>query len=59
MYTNTKIRIHHRQVKIMKHIRTDANYYISLKRFKLQHEKEPVLNLKSMQSLGFEQTFTK
>ena len=43
----------------MKHIRTDANYYILLKRFKLQHEKEPVLNLKSMQSLGFEQTFTK
>ena len=42
----------------MKHIRTDANYYI-LKQFKLQHEKEPVLNLKSMQSLGFEQTFTK
>ena len=43
----------------MKPERTDANYAILTKRIKQQHEKKPVLNLLSMQSLGFEQTFTK
>ena len=36
----------------MKH--TYVNYAILTKRVKLQHEKEPVSNLKCMQSVGFE-----
>ena len=43
----------------MKHVRTDANYAILTKRVKLQHEKKPVSNLLSMQSVGFQQTFMK
>ena len=43
----------------MKHASTDANYTILTKWVKLQHEIEPVSNLLSMQSLGFEQTFMK
>ena len=43
----------------MKHARTDANCDILTKQVKLQHEKKPVLNLISMQSVGFEQTFMK
>ena len=43
----------------MKHGRTDVNYAILAKQVKLQHEKKPVSNLKCMQSVGFEQTFTK
>ena len=43
----------------MKHTRNDANYPILTKRVKLQHEKKPVSNLKSIESVGFEQTFTK
>ena len=38
---------------------TDANYTILTKWFKQQHEKKPVSNLLSMQSVGFEQTFMK
>ena len=45
--------------KIMKHTRTDTNYAILTKRIKLQHEKKPKSNLKSMQSVGFQQTSTK
>ena len=48
-----------RQVKIMKDTKTDANYSTLIKRVKLQHEMKPVLNLKSMQNVCFEQTFTK
>ena len=43
----------------MKHARTEANYLILTKRVKLKHEKKPVSNLKSIVSVGFEQTFTK
>ena len=43
----------------MKHTRKDANYAILTKLFKLQHEKKPVSNSKSMQKVSFEQTFTK
>ena len=43
----------------MKHARTDANYAILTKWLKLPHEKKPVLNLLSMQSVGFEQKFMK
>ena len=43
----------------MKQARTDKNYPILIKRVKLQQEKTPVLNLKSIESVGFEQTFTK
>ena len=43
----------------MKHTRTDTNYAILTKRTKLQHEKKPISNLKSMQSVGFQQTSTK
>ena len=35
------------------------NYPILTKRVKLQHKKKPVLNLKSIVSVGFEQTFMK
>ena len=41
----------------MKHARTDANYAILIKCVKLPHEKKPVPNLLSMQSVDFEQTF--
>ena len=43
----------------MKHYRTDANYAILTKRIKQQHEKKPISNILSMQSVGFEQTFMK
>ena len=43
----------------MTHARTDANYATLTKRVELQHEKKPVMNLISMQSVGFEQTFMK
>ena len=43
----------------MKHARTDVNYAILTKRVKLQHEKKPVSNLKSMLSVDIEQTFMK
>ena len=43
----------------MKHARTDVNYPILTKQTKLYHEKKPVSNLKSIASVGFEQTFTK
>ena len=43
----------------MKHLRTDANYAILTKWVKLKHEKKPVSNLLSMQSVGFKQTFMK
>ena len=42
----------------MKDASTDVNYAILTKRVKLQHEKKPVSNLKSVQSVGFEETFT-
>ena len=41
----------------MKHARTDGSYAILTKWVKLLHEKKPVLNLLSMQSVGFEQTW--
>ena len=37
----------------MKYAKTDANYAILTKRVKLEREKKPVLNLTSMQSVGF------
>ena len=43
----------------MKQTRADTDFPILTKRVKLQHEKKPVLNLKSIESVGFEQTFTK
>ena len=43
----------------MKHARTDTNYPILIKLVKRQQQKTPVLNLKSIESVGFEQTFTK
>ena len=43
----------------MKHARTDANYPILTKWVKLKHEKKPVSNLKSIESVRFEQTYTK
>ena len=43
----------------MKHAKTDVNYVILTKQVKLQHEKKPVSNLLSMQSVGFEQIFMK
>ena len=39
----------------MKHAMTDASYAILTKQVNLQHEMKPVLNLSSMQSVGFEQ----
>ena len=42
----------------MKHGSTGTNYAILTKQVKVQHEKKPVLNLKSMQLVGFEQTYT-
>ena len=49
----------YRQVKIMKHARTDGNYAILTKCVKLQHKKKPIFNLLSMESVGVEQTFMK
>ena len=43
---------------MMEHAGTGANYVMLTKWIKLQHEKTPVLNLKSMQNVGFEQTST-
>ena len=43
----------------MKHARTGANYIILTKQIKLHFEKKLVLNTKSMQNAGFEQTFMK
>ena len=43
----------------MKYARTDANYSILSELFKVQHEKKPVSNLKSIETVDFEQTFTK
>ena len=53
------VEIKYRQVKIMKHARTDANHPILTNWVKLQHEKKAVSNLKSIESVGFEQTFAK
>ena len=43
----------------MKYARADVHYPILTKRPKPQHEKKPVSNLKSIESVGFEQKFTK
>ena len=48
-----------RQIKITKHAGTGTNYAIITKRDKVQHEKKPVSNLKSMLIVRFEQTSTK
>ena len=39
----------------MEHASTGTNYAILSKQVKVQHEKKPVSNLKSMQSVVFEQ----
>ena len=52
-------KLKYRQVKIMKDTRADTNYPVLIKRVKLQHKKKPVLNLRSIESVGFQQTFTK
>ena len=49
----------YRQVKITKYARTGANHIVLTKQIKLQLKKKLVSNLKSMQNVGFEQTFTK
>ena len=49
----------YRQVKITKHASTGTNYTILTKQVKVQHEMKPASNLKSMQSVVFEQTSTK
>ena len=43
----------------MKHATIDANYTKLTKQIKLQHEKKPVWDLLSMQSVSFEQALTK
>ena len=43
----------------MKHETIDANYAILTRQVKPQHEKKPVSNLLSMQSVGFGQTCIK
>ena len=43
----------------MKYGKADANYAIATKWVQLQHEKKPVSNLTSMQSVDCEQTFRK
>ena len=43
----------------MKHETLDANYAILTRQVKPQHEKKPVSNLLSMQSVGFGQTCIK
>ena len=40
-------------------MKTSKNYAILTKRVKVQHKKKPVSNLKSKQSVGFEQASTK
>ena len=52
-------RLNYRQLKITKHVSTGTNYTMLTKRVKVQDEKKPVSNLKSMQIVGFEQTPTK
>ena len=52
-------RLNYRQLKIMKYVSTGTNYTMLTKRVKVQDEKKPVSNLKSMQIVGFEQTPTK
>ena len=42
----------------MKHAGAGANYVMFTKLINLQHEKKPVLNLESMEDVGFEQTST-
>ena len=37
----------------MKHRRTDANYPILTEGFKLQQKMKPILNLESIESVGF------
>ena len=49
----------YRQVKITKLASTGTNYAILTKQVKLQHEKKPASNLKSMQIVGFEQASLK
>ena len=43
----------------MKHANTGRNYAILTKLVKVEHEKKPELNLKSMQIVGFQQASTK
>ena len=43
----------------MEHARTDSYYPILTKRVKLKHENKPVSNLKGIESVSFEQTYTK
>ena len=43
----------------MKHARTNANYARLTTYVKLRHEKKPVSNLLSMQSVDLQQTFMK
>ena len=43
----------------MKHTRADANYPMIIKPVKRQHNKKRVSNLKSIESVGFVQTFMK
>ena len=49
----------YRQVKIRKHSKVDVKYAVLTKMIELQHEKQLALNLKSLQSAGFKQKFTK
>ena len=42
----------------MKHATTGTNYAILTMRVKVQYEKKPVSNLRSIQSVVFEQTCT-
>ena len=44
------------KVTIIKYARTEANYTILTKWAELHHEKKPVSNLLSMQSVAFGQT---
>ena len=39
----------------MEHASTGTNYAILTKQVKVQHEKKPVSNLKSIHTVGFEQ----
>ena len=48
-----------RDYEITKHASRGTNHAILTKWVKVQHEKKLVLNLKSMQIVGFEKTFTK
>ena len=49
----------YRQIKIAKHVSTGTSYVIFTKQVKVQHEKKPVSNLRSIQIAGFEETSTK